>query len=67
MYDVLIRYGGNTAKHDDDYALLDKLLDCTRVFMNRVPQRGEGVNLFIERCFEPMRMACEDYKRKKKK
>ena len=50
MYDVLIMYGGNTTKSDDgdDYVLLDKLLDRTRVSMNRVPQRGEGVNLFIE-------------------
>ena len=48
MYDVLIIYGGNTTKSDDDYVLLDKLLDRTRVSMNRVPHRGEGVNLFIE-------------------
>ena len=48
MYDVLIIYGGNTTKSDDDYVLLDKLLDRTRVSMNRVPQRGEGVNLLIE-------------------
>ena len=48
MYDVLIIYGGNTKKSDDDYVLLDKLLDRTRVSMNRVPQRGEGVNLLIE-------------------
>lgn len=41
-------YGGNTTKSDDDYVLLDKLLDRTRVSMNRVPHRGEGVNLFIE-------------------
>ena len=44
MCDVLIMYGGNTTKSDDDYVLLDR----TRVSMNRVPQRGEGVNLFIE-------------------
>ena len=34
-------YGGNTTKSDDDYVLLDRLLDRTRVSMNRVPQRGE--------------------------
>lgn len=48
MFDVLIMYGGNTKKSDEDYVILDKLLDRTRVTMNRVPQRGEGVNLFIE-------------------
>lgn len=39
MYNVLIMYGGNTTKSDDDYVLLDKLLDRERVSMNRVPQR----------------------------
>lgn len=48
MYDVLIRYGGNTTKSDHNYEKLSKLLDGRRVFMNRFPQRGEGVNLLIE-------------------
>ncbi len=48
MYNVLIMYGGNTTKSDDDYEKLKELLDRRRVFMNRVPQRGEGVNFFIE-------------------
>lgn len=35
-------------KSDHDYEKLSELLDGRRVFMNRVPQRGEGVDIFIE-------------------
>ena len=48
MNEVLLMYGGNHNKPDDDYDLLDMLLDGTKVQMNRVPQRGEGVNLIID-------------------
>ena len=48
MNEVLLMYCGNHNKPDDDYDLLDMLLDRTKVQMNRVPQRGEGVNLLID-------------------
>ena len=48
MNEVLLMYGGNHNKPDEDYDLLDMLLDRTKVQMNRVPQRGEGVNLIID-------------------
>lgn len=52
MYDVLIIYGGNTTKSDDDYELLGRLLDRTSVSMNRVPQIAGGVDLSPEEMVE---------------
>lgn len=44
----IIFWGNSTTEHDDDYAILDKLIDGLWVNMEGVPCRGEGVNLFIE-------------------
>lgn len=49
MKKVRIVFGGNSDnEHDDDYPILDKLIDGLWVNMERVPCRGEGVNLFIK-------------------
>ena len=44
----IVFLGNSTTEHDDDYAILDKLIDGLWINMERVPCRGEGVNLFIE-------------------
>ena len=49
MKRVMIQFLGNsTPEHDNDYEILDKLIDRLWVDMERVPCRGEGVNLFVE-------------------
>lgn len=52
MTDVLVIYGGNSRssrKEDRDYPVLEELLEHRRLRMERVPNVGEGINLYIDR------------------
>ena len=47
---IILYYGGNSKKDTDDYDRLMELLEFTEIEMERVPNKGETITLYLEDC-----------------